>query len=129
MVENKEIYKCEICGNIIEVMHGGPGQLVCCGQPMINIKAKQEDLEKGEKHVPIIELVGEGALIKVGEVEHPMTEEHHIEWIEIHTENEIMRKNFLPEEKPIFECLNLNNKPIKKVRTYCNLHELWETLF
>jgi superoxide reductase len=87
MTKKGQIYKCEICGNIVEVLDEGVGELVCCGQPMKLIEEKTED-EGKEKHVPIIERNEEGVKIKVGSVPHPMTEEHYIEWIEISTEKE-----------------------------------------
>jgi superoxide reductase len=126
MTQIKYIYKCEICGNIVEVLHQGPGQLVCCGQPMKLMEAMESDPEKGEKHLPIIEESDDGFLVKVGEIIHPMTEEHHIEWIELVSEKGIYRKHLKANDKPeaLFE------KPREKiisVREYCNLHGLWET--
>ena len=78
MTKLKEIYKCEVCGNIIEVVHSAGGILVCCGQPMKLEKEKKEEEGKTEKHKPVIE----GNLVKIGSIEHPMTQEHYIEWIE-----------------------------------------------
>jgi superoxide reductase len=96
MTEKGQIYKCEICGNVVEVLDEGVGELVCCGQPMKLIEEKTED-EGKEKHVPIIEKNEEGVKVKVGSVPHPMTEEHYIEWIEISTEKGI-QKNFSSRE-------------------------------
>jgi superoxide reductase len=119
MTEKKEIYKCEICGNIVEVVHGAGGTLVCCGQSMKLMKENEVDASL-EKHVPIIE----GNKVKVGSVEHPMTEEHYIEWIEATSEDGQVAKVFLkPGLKPeaVF-CF----KPIS-AREYCNLHGLWKS--
>ncbi|MFW5847046.1 MAG: desulfoferrodoxin [Nanoarchaeota archaeon] len=126
MTKKGEIYKCEICGNIVEVLHEGSGGLVCCGQPM---KPQEENTVDAtlEKHVPIIEENSEGVIIKVGSVEHPMTEEHYIEWIEIITENGTGKKYLKPGEKPEVKF------PVKTkilfARAYCNLHGLWVSTF
>lgn len=119
MTERKEIYKCEICGNIVEVVHEGGGVLICCGQPMKLMKENYVDASL-EKHVPIIS----GKTVKVGSVEHPMTEEHHIEWIEATSENGEVAKVFLkPGQKPEAAfCF----KPVS-AREYCNLHGLWKS--
>jgi superoxide reductase len=123
MTEKREIYKCEICGNIVEVLHDGVGTLVCCGQPMKLIKEKIEE-EGNEKHVPIIQENEEGVEVKVGSVPHPMTPEHYIEWIEISTENgeskKFLKHTDLPEAK-----FSVKNKNIK-AREYCNIHGLWK---
>jgi superoxide reductase len=127
-----QIYKCEICGNIVEVVHTGATSLVCCGQPMNLIEEKKED--KGqEKHLPIIsELpanmcqVKDGVTIKVGEVEHPMTEDHYIEWIEIITEDgKRGRRHLNPGDKP--EAEFYTRKKVIGARAYCNVHGLWLT--
>ena len=82
MVEKNEIYKCDVCGNVVEVLTVGGGQLVCCNKPMELMTEKSDD-EGQEKHVPIVEKNEDKLIVKVGSVSHPMTEEHHIEWIEI----------------------------------------------
>ena len=118
MPERNEIYKCEICGNIVEVVHGGTGELVCCGQPMKLQKENTTDAAQ-EKHVPIIE----GKKVKIGSIEHPMTEEHHIEWIEGISETGQTCKFFLkPHDKPQAE---FPFEPVS-AREYCNLHGLWK---
>ena len=120
MTKQKEVYKCEICGNIVEVLHEGSGELVCCGKPMVLMQEKKEDPEKGEKHVPIIE----GQKIKVGNIEHPMDEEHYIEWIEAEAENGSNTKVFLkPGDKPEAEF----SFKVTKARAYCNIHGLWRS--
>ena len=83
MAEQLQVYKCEVCGNIIEVLHGGDGELVCCGQPMKLIKENTVDAAK-EKHVPVVEKTADGFKVKVGSVAHPMEEKHYIEWVETH---------------------------------------------
>ena len=82
MAEKLQIYKCNVCGNIIEVLHGGIGELVCCGKPMELLDEKTADTGK-EKHVPVIEKIDGGYKVKVGSVPHPMEENHYIEWIEL----------------------------------------------
>lgn len=98
MTEQKQIYKCNIYGNIVEVLYAGGGQLVCCGQPMELLKEKIEDVGK-EKHVPVIEKTETGIIVKVGSVSHPMEEKHYIEWIEIITDGASYRKFLKPEDK------------------------------
>ena len=126
MAEKNQVYKCEVCGNIIEVLQGGAGQLVCCGKSMILLKENTVDAAL-EKHVPIIEEIeGENRVrIKVGSVEHPMTEEHYIEWIEIITEDRMLRKFLNPGEKPEKEFTI--RAGTFTARAYCNLHGLWKS--
>jgi superoxide reductase len=123
MTNKKEIYKCEVCGNIVEVLHDGVGTLVCCGQPMNLMKEKTEE-EGNEKHIPVILENEEGVNVKIGSVEHPMTEEHYIEWIEISTENGESKKFLTPDDKPEAN-FPVKNKNIK-AREYCNIHGLWK---
>ena len=123
MAEKLQIYKCEICGNIVEVLHGGDGELVCCGQPMKNLTAKTADVGK-EKHVPVIEKIAGGIKVKVGSVPHPMEEKHYIEWIEVIADGKAYRQFLKPGEAPeaIFK---IEAKTIT-AREYCNVHGLWE---
>ncbi len=123
MTKLKQIYKCNVCGNIVEVLHSGAGELVCCGQPM-ELKEENTVDAAQEKHVPVIEKVEKGNLIKIGEVAHPMTEEHYIEWIEVDVKNESYKKFLKPEEKPEFL---VEEEEIDGVRAYCNLHGLWRS--
>jgi len=118
MTKRDEVYKCEICGNIVNVLHASSGVLVCCGQPMNLQEEKTEDPEKGEKHLPIIE----GKIVKVGSVEHPMDQDHYIEWIEATDGNVICRKFLSPGDKPEVEF----DFEVKEAREYCNLHGLWK---
>lgn len=122
-MEKRQIYKCEVCGNIVEVLNVGGGQLVCCGKPMVQKVENTVDAAK-EKHVPVIEKVDGGVLVKVGSVEHPMEEKHYIQWIEIHTENKVYRKYLNPGEKP--EALFKIDEEVLYAREYCNLHGLWK---
>ena len=122
MAERYEIYKCEICGNVVEVLHGGMGQLVCCGEPMKLMEAKKE--EQGyEKHLPVVEEKNGGIVVKVGSVPHPMEEEHFIEMIEVLTgDGRVLRKYLKPGESPEAE---FEVSEIKEAREYCTIHGLW----
>lgn len=123
VVDQKQIYKCAVCGNIVEVLHEGAGQLVCCGQPMDLMQAKTQD-QGQEKHLPVVEQTSEGIKVKIGAVEHPMEETHYIEWIEINTVDGKSGKKFLhPGEKP--EAIFQTKSEIESVRAYCNIHGLW----
>lgn len=124
MTELRQIYKCNICGNIIEVIHTGVGQLVCCGQPMELLKEKTVDIGL-EKHVPVIEKVGNKVKVKVGSVPHPMEEKHYIEWIEIVANGKTCRKFLKPGEKPEAEFETTAERI--EAREYCNVHGLWKT--
>jgi len=121
MTKKLQIYKCEICGNIVEVLEEGAGTLVCCGKPMTLLEENSVDASK-EKHIPIIKKTREQIEVQVGEILHPMIEEHYIKWIELITEKEVLRKNLNPGDEPkaVFKV----NKLIS-VRAYCNLHGLW----
>jgi superoxide reductase len=123
MTQLNEIYKCEVCGNMVEVVHNSGGQLVCCGQPMKLIVENTVDAAK-EKHVPVVEKTADGVLVKVGEVEHPMLENHYIEWIEVLTDRKVYRKYLKPGEKP--EALFKLDEEVIAAREYCNVHGLWK---
>lgn len=123
MTNRLEVYKCEVCGNIVEVIHGGNGELVCCGAPMKLYKENTVDAAK-EKHVPVIEKTADGFKVKVGSVTHPMEEKHYIEWIELIADGVAYRKFLKPGDAPEAEfCMNA-----KQIiaREYCNLHGLWK---
>jgi len=156
MTEKYQIYKCNICGNIVEVLHTGVGELVCCGQPMSSCApscakatadkpagaSEDKSSEMADKpayrsfsadrHIPVIEELPandcrtkDGVLIKIGEIEHPMEKDHHIEWIEIIVEDGKRGKRFLDlDDKP--ESKFYTRKKILGVRVYCNIHGLWE---
>ncbi|MFH1610621.1 MAG: desulfoferrodoxin [Patescibacteria group bacterium] len=131
MTQLYQIYKCEVCGNVVEVLHTGAGELVCCNQPMKLLEENTEDTAT-EKHVPIIEELPanvcegkDGVIIKVGEVDHPMNDDHYIEWIEIIPEDGKRGKRFLkPGDSPQVEFYT--RKKIVGARAYCNLHGLWK---
>jgi superoxide reductase len=124
MTEQKQIYKCNVCGNIVEVLHTGIGQLVCCGQPMQLMKENTVDASK-EKHVPVIEKTEFGVRVKVGSIPHPMEEKHYIEWIEIIADGISYRKFLRPFDKPEAE-FKIEAERIE-AREYCNLHNLWKS--
>lgn len=125
MSQSNQIYKCNICGNIVEVLHPGNGELVCCEKPMDLLIEKTEDAGK-EKHVPIIEKAEKGINIKVGSIPHPMEENHYIEWIEIITGDTRCRKYLKPGDGPeaFFESVGEDIKS----RIYCNVHGLWKSV-
>ena len=123
MTQLKQIYKCSVCGNIVEVIHASGGELVCCGKPMELLQEKTEDLGY-EKHVPVIERTKEGILVKVGSIPHPMEEAHYIEWIEIIADGRYCRKFLKPGDKP--EALFEVQAQEVIAREYCNLHGLWK---
>ncbi len=123
MTDQKEVYKCEICGNIVEVIHAGAGELVCCGKPMVLLEEKGKD-QGMEKHLPVLEKVDGGVKVKVGDIPHPMTEEHHIEWIEIITGSRVERKYLKPGDVP--EAFFKIEEDVIEIRSYCNLHGLWK---
>ncbi len=123
MTKKLEIYKCEICGNIVEVLHIGAGILVCCGQEMKLMEEQTAD-QTTEKHVPVMEKIPSGIKAVVGSTLHPMEEKHYIEWIEIVTGKGVSRKFLMPGDKP--ESLFKDVEGLKKIREYCNVHGLWE---
>ena len=122
MTELKQVYKCELCGNIVEVVHNSGGTLSCCNQPMKLVVENTVEAAK-EKHIPVIEKVEDGILVKVGAITHPMLDNHFIEWIEVHTKNNIYRKLLKPGENS--ENLFKLQEEVIFARAYCNLHGLW----
>lgn len=123
MTEKLQIYKCDVCGNIVEMLHGGAGELVCCGQPMRVFVENTVDAAK-EKHVPVLEKLTGGLKVKVGSVPHPMEEKHYIEWVEIISGPKAYRHFLKPGDAPeaVF--------PVEGefvAREYCNLHGLWKS--
>jgi superoxide reductase len=123
MTEKLQIYKCMVCGNIVEVLHTGAGELVCCGQPMKNLVAKTAD-EGKEKHVPVIEKVDGGIKVKIGSVPHPMEEKHHIEWIELLADGKAYRQ-FLEAGMVPEAVFNVKADSVS-AREHCNVHGLWK---
>jgi superoxide reductase len=126
MTVKKQIYKCEICGNIVEVLHEGADALVCCGQPMKLLVANTVDAAK-EKHVPVIEKTKMGFKVKIGSIPHPMTKEHYVEWIELIVNEKSYRQFLSPNDKPESEfCIKVEKEDKLEAREYCNLHGLWK---
>ena len=123
MAERMQVYKCEVCGNIVTVMHGGQGELVCCGQPMVLLKENTVDAAK-EKHVPVIEKIDEGYKVKVGSVAHPMEEKHFIEWIELVADGVVNICFLKPGDAP--EAVFCTDAKEVTAREFCNLHGLWK---
>ena len=123
MAEKLEVYKCEMCGNIIEVLHGGAGSLVCCGQDMVLQKENTTDAVR-EKHVPVVEKTAGGFKVKVGSVAHPMEADHYIEWIEVIADGTAYRKFLNPGDAPEAE-FALDAAEVT-AREYCNLHGHWK---
>jgi superoxide reductase len=124
MAEKMGIYKCEVCGNIVEVIHAGNGELVCCGQPMKQFKENTVDASK-EKHVPVIEKIEGGFKIKIGSIPHPMEEKHYIEWIEVIADGKAYRQFLKPGDAP--EAVFKIEAVSITAREYCNLHGLWKS--
>lgn len=123
MAERLEVYKCEVCGNIVEVLHGGQGELVCCGKPMVRLIENTVDAAK-EKHVPVIEKIEGGVKVKVGDVAHPMEAKHWIEWVEIIADGKTYRQYLNPGDAPE-ATFNVQADQIA-AREYCNIHGLWK---
>jgi len=124
MVTLNQIYKCSVCGNIIEIVNVGSGQLVCCNQPMELLAEKNKD-EGFEKHVPVIEKTDTGYNIKIGSIPHPMEEAHYIQWIEIIADGLSYKKFLRPKMAPEAEfCITANQIT---ARDLCNIHGLWQS--
>ncbi|MCK4719225.1 desulfoferrodoxin [bacterium] len=122
--ERLQIWKCEICGNIVESVHSGQGELVCCGQPM-KLRSEQTADWRTEKHVPVIEKVDGGVKITVGSTLHPMAEDHYIEWIEVIVDGKEYREFLNPGDAPeAFFPIDGDNLV---ARDYCNVHGLWKS--
>ena len=123
MAKKLEIYKCAVCGNIVEVLHGGAGELVCCGEPMELLAEKTADAAK-EKHVPVIEKIDGGYKVKVGSVPHPMEAKHYIEWIELLADGKAYRQ-FLEPGTPPEATFHVKAGSVS-AREHCNIHGLWK---
>ncbi len=123
MAKRLEVYKCDLCGNIVEVLHGGKGELVCCGQPMNLLAENTVDAAK-EKHVPVMESTAGGTKVKVGSVPHPMEEKHYIEWVEIIADGRVHRQYLEPGQAPE-AVFNVEGRSLI-AREYCTLHGHWK---
>ena len=127
MTEVNEIYKCEICGNVVSTIENGPGKLVCCGQPMDLMEENAIEKEGNEKHVPIVEITDGKVKVKVGSVPHPMEDAHFIELIELLQNGKVIVSKVLkPTDEPIAEFL-LKNTDNLSARSFCNVHGLWKS--
>ena len=124
MTALKQVYKCNVCGNIVEVLHAGQGELVCCGQPMELLQEKATDAGL-EKHVPVVEATAGRTKVKVGDIPHPMEEKHYIEWIEVITDGESCRQFLKPGSKPEAE-FEIGGQKVS-AREYCSVHGLWKS--
>ena len=123
MTQRLEVYKCELCGNIVQVLHAADGELVCCGQPMVCMKENTVDAAT-EKHVPVIEKIDGGVKVTVGSVPHPMEEKHFIEWIEIIADGKSYRQFLAPGQAPEAVFMVTANSIV--AREYCNIHGHWK---
>jgi superoxide reductase len=123
MTKLHQVYKCNVCGNMVTIIHEGAGQLVCCGQPMELIKEKTEDVGQ-EKHLPAIERLNGKLIVKIGVIPHPMEEGHHIEWIAVFAGNKIYDQYLKPGDEPMAE-FNISDENVE-VWAYCNIHGLWK---
>ena len=120
----RELYRCEVCGNVVEMQNEGVGELHCCGQPMVKLDGRTEDTGQ-EKHVPVVEEAEGGIKVKVGSVEHPMEEKHYIKFIEVLTADKVIKAELKPGQKPEAEfCVKKDD--IQEVREFCNVHMLWK---
>lgn len=123
MTTIRSIYRCPVCGNMVEVMNPGMGELVCCGKPMVLLKENVTDAAQ-EKHVPVVEKLDGGYRVKVGSAAHPMLSEHYIQWIELLTPTSVLRHELKPGDEP--EAVFLTDEECMCAREYCNLHGLWK---
>jgi superoxide reductase len=123
MIAKTQVYKCGVCGNIVEVLFVGGGTLVCCGQPMTLMSENTADAAK-EKHIPVLEKTNEGWQVTVGAVAHPMEEKHYIQWIELIANDIVYRAELKPGDSPKAFFPVKAEKVV--ARAYCNLHGLWK---
>ncbi|MFA5621717.1 MAG: desulfoferrodoxin [Thermovirgaceae bacterium] len=124
MAKQLDIFKCELCGNVVELLHVGKGELVCCGQPMMLMEEQTADFTT-EKHVPVIEKKDGGLLVKVGSIPHPMIEKHYIEWIQVIIDGKNCKQFLKPGDAP--EAFFAEDGENVSAREYCNIHGLWKS--
>ena len=120
-----KMYRCKHCGNIVIMAYNGGGQLVCCGEPMELLEANTFDAA-AEKHVPVATVDGNTVTVKVGSVEHPMTEEHYIQFIILETSDGYQKKDLAPGDAPCAEFVLADGQKPVCAYAYCNLHGLWK---
>jgi len=123
-LQRLQIFKCELCGNIVELVHVGGGTLICCNQPMTQLVENSTDAAK-EKHVPVIERVDGGVKVTVGSIAHPMEEKHFIEWIELIADGQVYRRFLTPGEAPE-AFFPVTDAAALMAREFCTLHGLWK---
>ena len=123
MTQIYQVYKCEVCGNIVEVLHTGVGMLVCCNQHMVLQQEHEED-QGFEKHLPVLSFENGTFKVTIGDTLHPMSDEHYIEWIEYIVDGDVCRKNLKPNDDPM-AIFNFKESSNYIVRAYCNIHGLW----
>jgi superoxide reductase len=124
MAERFQVFKCEVCGHIVEILHKGKGELVCCNKPMKILEEGVVDAAL-EKHVPVVEKTAGGVKVKVGSVAHPMEDSHYIEWVEIIADGAVYRQFLSPGDAP--EATFCIDAEEIVAREYCNLHGLWKS--
>ena len=120
-----EVYKCKACGIVVEVLDGGAGECICCGEPMLLLAEKTKDVGT-EKHLPVVEAAGDGVKVTVGATRHPMEATHYIQWIEVLAGPQAYRRMLKPGEEPV-ATFGIRKDQIDAVRECCNLHGLWKT--
>jgi len=124
MTQQNQIYRCSVCGNIVEILHTGAGELVCCGKPMELQVGHQQDTGY-EKHLPVIEKLENKITVKVGSIPHPMEEAHYIELIELIADDRVYKKFLKAGDAP--EATFEITADSIQARAYCNVHGLWQT--
>jgi len=124
MTEKGQVYRCNVCGNIVTVLHTGAGTLVCCGKPMVLLEENTVDASR-EKHVPVVAKVDGGFKVTVGSAPHPMEDKHYIEWIELAAGGQILRQHLRPGDAP--EAVFRTAADSATARAYCNLHGHWRS--
>ncbi|MDR2800241.1 MAG: desulfoferrodoxin [Desulfovibrio sp.] len=124
MANQYEVFKCGVCGNIVETLHAGAGEMACCGSPMKLLKEGSSDGAK-EKHVPVVGKTPGGYKVKVGEIAHPMEEKHYIEWIELVADGISYTRYLKPGQTPEAE-FSITGATAVSAREYCNLHGQWK---
>ncbi len=124
MTQLREVYRCNICGNVVEITHEGAPSLVCCNQSMVKLEARSEDAGE-EKHVPLIEQSDSGIKVTVGAVSHPMEEKHYIKFIEVLTKEKVLRTELEPGQTPQAQYC-VSKSEVIEVREFCTIHGLWK---
>jgi len=124
MIALRQLWRCPVCGNVVEVIFVGGGELVCCGQPMQLLQENTVDASL-EKHIPVVTDLGDKIEVAIGSIPHPMEEKHYITSIEVLTEKKVLRKELKPGDEPKAKfCVKMEN--VLAVREYCNVHGLWK---